>query len=157
VAGVVWRRGRSARAGLRNLVVWLGVARRGMGGRGAGMAAGGRTEGAEAVFQQVKRLVEGGLGVAAAAGQEPGHEGPAQRVDGGGGGDLGLWVGLVHAEVGGDRGGDHLLGGQQVLQPAGAQGGVGGDDLHVGPLCLGPAALVGDDLRPHRLRRAGSR
>jgi hypothetical protein len=37
------------------------------------------------------------------------------------------------------------------------QGGVGADDLHVGPLFLGPDVLVGDDLRPHRLRRAGSR
>src|SRR4029450_6482621 len=34
--GVVWRCGLSARAGLRNLVAWPGVARRGLGGRGAG-------------------------------------------------------------------------------------------------------------------------
>jgi hypothetical protein len=66
-------------------------------------------------------------------------------------------VGLIHAEVGGDRGGDHPFGGEQVLQRTSTQGGVGGDHLHVGPLFLGPEVLVGDDLRPHRLRRAGSR
>jgi hypothetical protein len=115
------------------------------------MAAGGRTERAEAVFQQVKRLVEGGLEVAAGASQEPGHEGSPERVDGGGG-DLWLQVGLIHAEVG-----DHPFGGEQVLERTSTQGGVGADDLHVGPLFLGPDVLVGDDLRPHRLRRAGSR
>ena len=45
----------------------------------------------------------------------------------------------------------------QVLERTSTQGGVGGDHLHVGPLFLGPEVLVGDDLRPHRLRRAGSR
>jgi hypothetical protein len=78
--GVVWWRGMSARTGLRNLVAWSGVARRGLGGRGAGMVAGGGAEGAEAVFQQVKRLVEGRLRVAAGASQEPGHEAPRSAL-----------------------------------------------------------------------------
>jgi hypothetical protein len=69
------------------------------------------------VFQQVtgKRLVEGRLRVAAGASQA-GHEGPAKRVDRRSGGDLRLQVGLIHAEVGGDRGGDHPFGGEQVLE-----------------------------------------